>query len=407
MSILDKIKGATKFEALGTDSVKTFTNRGYVTTPLKALDTLIGGGIPFGTVVDLFGPSRSGKSSYGYEIIGHFQREYPEGLVVIIDSESSIDGKRLNALGVDLTKENVLVLKGPTMEEGYKQILEVLKTIKDEKPKNRVPVIFMWDSLSNSPTEAQRSKENVTGGGIAEAPRVNKEYLKILNTYLDEVDAIIFLMNQVSAKIGMFVGSGWNEAGGNALQHGVHYKLEFNGSKQGFENGIAVNSFGEVKIAKNKIGPVTQWFEFTVDVTKGGVIDQARSMVQWMTQYTMEKVRGNTFYILPKVFEKYPRFHQYLSKIAPKYTGKFLWDSFVELLRDDTASGGLLMDYLVLIWADIISERYTLQADVISPLRNRILERIEKFVIDNNWEQDYSLVQSDSTNNDEDDDEDE
>lgn len=392
MSIIDDIKKGTDFEVLGDGKVKVFSNRKGITTPLKALDTLIGGCIPFGSVVDLFGPPASGKSSYGYECMGHFQREYPEGVSVLIDTEASVDTKRMRALGVDPDK--LLVLKGATLEKGYKQIISILKSLSEMKAKERVPVFILWDSLSSSTTEAQLNRENVNGGGIAEAPRINKEFLKQINVYLETVDVIVVLINQVSAKIGMFVGSGYNEAGGNALKHEIHYKIEFSDPKVVYENGIAVMSNSTARITKSKLSPTTQAFPFTVDVTKGGVINQARSMLLWDDQcgYITEKVRGNTYQIMESFFEKFPQCHQYLTKMYPKFTSKFIWERLSDLVNEDSQNGGLLMDFLVLDWAYTISDKYVLQREVIRPLIDKLEVKINDYVKNAGWDAEYKYT---------------
>lgn len=393
MSILDKIQEKTDFKILGEDEskIRSFTRRPVIRTPLKALDTIIGGGIPLGCICDMFGEPSSGKSSYSYEMLGNFQKQYPDGVGCIIDSESSVDDKRMRSLGVDPTK--LLILRGASLESGYKQILQMLKLMKDEKPKDRVPMFILWDSLSNTSTDAQLAKESTTGGGISEAPRVNKEYLKMINAYLNDVDAIIVFINQVSAKIGMYVGSGYNEAGGNALKHNIQYKLEFSKLTTYYESGLANWGWGGVKIAKNKIGPLTQQFPLIIDITKGGVIDVARSFMEFIGTYCLEKTKNGRWTIPAAFFKKYPRFHQFIENAytSYQYGKKFFWEPFKSVIAEDYQSGGIFLDFFILWWADYISERYTLQADVIAPYRAELIDTIEKYVDEHGWSKEYEL----------------
>lgn len=407
VSLLDDIKAKTDFEVLGDGKVRTFTRRPIVRTPIKAIDTIIGGGIPLGCVVDLFGPPGSGKSSYGYECLGHFQQQYPDGLGVLIDSETSCDEKRMRALGVDPTR--LLVLRGATMESGYKQILSILYTVSQEKPKNRVPIFILWDSLSNTTTEAQYNKENVNGGGLAEAARINKEYLKQISIYLDDVDAMIVFINQVSSKIGMFVGSGYNEAGGNALKHGVQYKLTFGKNTTNYEDGLAVSADGSVAIEKNKIGPVSKSYPIHIDCTKGGVISTVRSFMNFIYTYVMDEVKkrglGARYYFRPSFFKRYPRFHQYIAMKYPEWLEKGVkWEDLLLEMEIDYAQGGIFLDFFIQYWGDYISDRYVLQKEVIQPYHDELDKKIEDYRKSQGWDEDYQLPDlPDNDSSDEDD----
>ena len=388
MSLIDDIKAKTGFEILGDDSkIRTFTRRPIVKTPIKAIDTIIGGGIPLGCTVDLFGPPGSGKSSYGYECLGHFQKQYPDGLGVLIDSETSADNLRMRALGVD--PDRLLVLRGATMEAGYKQILSILYTVSQEKKKNRVPIFILWDSLSNTTTEAQYNKENVNGGGLAEAARINKEFLKQISIYLDEVDAMIVFINQVSSKIGMFVGSGYNEAGGNALKHAVQYKLTFGKNTTSYEDGMAVSATGSVLIEKNKVGPVTKDYPIYFDVTKGGVISTVRSFMNFIYNYVMYESKkrgvGARYHYYPVMFQNYPEFYTYLINQYPSLIDNFKWEDLMEAMEADYQNEGIFLDFFIMYWADKISSKYVLQKDVIAPYKQSLVDGISKYIKDKGW----------------------
>lgn len=400
MSLLDDIKKKTDFEILGDGNIKTFTTRPTVATPLSAIDVLIGGGIPLGCIVDLFGPPGSGKSSYGYECMGYFQKQYPDGLCVLIDSESSVESKRMIALGVDPSK--ILVLRGATLEKGYKQILSILASVKAEKPKNRVPVFILWDSLTNTSTDAQASKENVNGGGMAEAPRVNKEYLKQISVYFNEVDVMLVFINQVSSKIGMFVGSGYNESGGNSLKHNIQYKLEFDKTTTSYEDGIAVSGTGGVKIDKNKIGPTTKGFPIIIDITKGGVIDKVRSYLEHLYPLCMDKNTKGRYFFQESLYKKYPYLQELVLKKYPKIANPQFWKDIVNTIQNDMNEGGVFYDILLIYWADFISERYELQRDVIAPYREKLYEKVVKYFSDNGLDINHEYSSEESKSDDED-----
>ena len=248
--------------------------------------------------------------------------------------------------------------------------------------------------MSSTSTDAQASKENVNGGGLAEAARVNKEFLKQINQYLGDVDALIIFINQVSSKIGMFVGSGWNEAGGNALQHAFQYKLEFSANKPTFENGIAVRTEGGVRIVKNKMGPVTQDYPVSFDNTKGGTIDVVRSAIYYLLErYMMEKNRRGRWSFYPQYIRDYPLVYQFVKEKYPKLLGgATTWDNVVEAMEDDYYNDkGIFFDFMILKWADVISSTYVLQREVIAPYAKELRDKIDAYFKEKGWSTEVEL----------------
>src|SRR5206468_9586265 len=66
----------------------------------------------------------SGKSSYTYEVGANFQKKYPEGQVVIIDPETSVDYVRLKyTFGYDLNR--VHPVPAITIEDGFATITDI------------------------------------------------------------------------------------------------------------------------------------------------------------------------------------------------------------------------------------------------------------------------------------------
>lgn len=397
LSILDKIKKCSDFEILSGEKIKTFTSRPTIKTPIKAIDGLIGGGIPFGTIADLFGPKGSGKSSFAYEVLGNFQKQYKDGIVMIIDSESSIDALRVSALGLDPNR--VTVLRGQTKESGYKQILSVLKTLEETKESERVPITILWDSLNGTATDAQTEKENVNGGGMAEDSRINKEYLKQINQHLGGLDLTLLLINQVSSKIGLYV-SGFNESGGNALQHAIHLKLEFADPKTDLKEnasiiGAAKTTNGRVKITKNKLGPITDYYPFVIDNTKGGVIDPIESFVQFLEDKNLaiENNRGR-YSFLPKFFVEQPLVYQIIDKKYPKLLKSAYYKDLLTSLNDDYYNDkGVLLDSLILTYVIEVGKEYSLQKRVVADYRKELEDNIINYVKDNGMDLNFTLPQ--------------
>ena len=95
--------------------------------------------------------SNSGKSSTAYQILGEFQKKYPpgKGLAIIVDTEASVDSKRMKFLGC--MPEHIMRIPAGTVENGFETLYSILdKKMANEKTKD-LPVFILWDREDSVP----------------------------------------------------------------------------------------------------------------------------------------------------------------------------------------------------------------------------------------------------------------
>lgn len=214
--ISDLIDG-TQFNFIGQNGEQgkgSLSDKPKVATPIYALNCLLGGGLPLGAILEVYGPNAAGKSSLMYETLGNFQKDYPDGVAFIIDSEASTDDTRLKALGVDPLRAPRM--GASTLEDGFEQIVAILKKMTNDKRYKGFPVFIIWDTIAATPTRAQLEEGKMYAGGMAERARILKTSLTNIFTLIEKQNVLLVLLNQVMAEIG-----GWRpgetSAGGNAL----------------------------------------------------------------------------------------------------------------------------------------------------------------------------------------------
>lgn len=152
-SLINDLIGGTAFKFIGQDGENgkgSLSDKPKVETPLYVLNDLLGGGLPLGAILEVFGPNAAGKSSLMYETLGNFQKQYPNGVAFIIDSEASTDDSRLKKLGVDTARAPRM--GASTLEDGFEQIVKILKKMTDDPRYNGFPVFILWDELKLCPT---------------------------------------------------------------------------------------------------------------------------------------------------------------------------------------------------------------------------------------------------------------
>lgn len=341
----------------------SLTDKPKVETPLVALNCLLGGGLPLGAILEVFGPNASGKSSFMYETLGNFQRQYPNGVAFIIDTETSTDDARLRQLGVDPMRAPRM--GASTLEDGFDQINKIMRKMIDDERYKGFPVMILWDTIAACSTRAQQKSGDMFAGGMAEKARILKTSLTNIFPLIEKQNVLLVLLNQVMAEIG-----GWRpgvtSAGGSALKHDIHMRLELDGGKTNYDGVYAISKYSKLSVVKSKVSPIMGNFPITIDITKGGVIDRVESFIWWMTELTSPTIfkQAAWWSIEDWCYNKYKPFWDKFDGVYPRFRQTKLY----ELGRSDPR----FVDLLQLIWLDLISERYVLQKEVVKSLRDRI-----------------------------------
>src|ERR1044072_7632299 len=92
-----------------------------IPTGILSVDIALGGGIPRGRIMEIYGPESSGKTTLAEYIIGQVQKR--GGLAAFVDAEHAFDPDYAKQLGVQL--EDLLVSQPDTGE----QALEITETL--------------------------------------------------------------------------------------------------------------------------------------------------------------------------------------------------------------------------------------------------------------------------------------
>jgi protein RecA len=195
---------------------------------LPKLDAIVGGGNPFGRMVEIAGAPGSGKSTLTFHIA---RVAAAMGcIVVLIDVEGAAEPKRLAELGVDTSR---VLLKQPdptnpddilTVEEVGTTVENTLISFSEKYPD--VPIVFIWDSVGQTPSKVQYSKDFGEKNVGAKAQAIT-QFVEKISPQVAKRKALIIGINQVRADIGgnpMF--QQLQVPGGNAWEHYASLRLE-------------------------------------------------------------------------------------------------------------------------------------------------------------------------------------
>lgn len=221
---------------------------------LPRLDKVFGGGLPFGRMVEVAGRPGGGKSTLAF----HAARVGTKlnCIVVLIDVEGTADKQRLAHLGIDINK---IMVKQPDPNKGVKLTVEEIgRTIENAldvftKSYPGVPVIFIWDSIGQTPSEVELDKDYGDQNVGARAKAITQFVTKIA-PQISETKSLLIAINQVRDDIGgnpMFPT--YKVPGGNAWEHYASLRLEIKQKQAIKKSNEKIGHIMGVHIRKSKV----------------------------------------------------------------------------------------------------------------------------------------------------------
>ncbi|PIR50107.1 DNA recombination/repair protein RecA, partial [Candidatus Peregrinibacteria bacterium CG10_big_fil_rev_8_21_14_0_10_54_7] len=92
---IEKQFGAGAIIEMGGDGVNR--NVEFIPTNIVSLDLALGGGVPRGRVIEIYGPESSGKTTLATHIIAQIQQK--GGVAAFVDAEHALDPEYAKKLG--------------------------------------------------------------------------------------------------------------------------------------------------------------------------------------------------------------------------------------------------------------------------------------------------------------------
>lgn len=182
------------------------------------LDAILGGGLPLGRIIQIYGPPSIGKSTLAYWIM---RSALARGMKpLIVDAEGSVDANYIKSLGVDASK--VYILRENVLSKVFKSIAIVLnKQYADYIVVDSVSALVPGDEISDEKDLVNKKL------AIGEHAREIANWIRYIVAAAFKQDAIVIFINQIRNKIDLRAfTTGKYVTGGNALQHYSSLNLE-------------------------------------------------------------------------------------------------------------------------------------------------------------------------------------
>ncbi|OIO53028.1 recombinase RecA [Candidatus Peregrinibacteria bacterium CG1_02_54_53] len=249
-----------------------------------SLDIALGGGIPKGRIIEIFGPESSGKTTLALHVISQAQKR--GGKAAFIDAEHALDVQYAKKIGVDI---DALLVSQPDDGE---QALEITETLVRSGGIDLIVV----DSVAALTPRAEI--EGMMGDShMGLQARLMSQALRKLTSIVSKTSCSIIFINQMRMKIGVMFGNPETTTGGNALKFYASIRIDVRRIDKIVEKGEGdqeiVGNRTRAKIVKNKVAPPFRQAEFDILYAKG--INHAGDLLDMGVKYGIIERAGTHF----------------------------------------------------------------------------------------------------------------
>lgn len=280
MALIEKQFGKGSIMKLGeTKRVQIET----IPTGSISLDMALGGGIPRGRVIEIYGPESSGKTTLSLHVVANAQKL--GGQAAFVDAEHALDPEYAKRIGVDV--DNLLL----SQPDDGEQALEIVETL----VRSGAIDIIVVDSVAALTPRAEIEGE-MGDSHMGLQARLMSQALRKLTSTISKTKTTVIFINQIRMKIGVMFGNPETTTGGNALKFYASVRMDIRRSDK-IEEGTGDNkeikgNKVKVKIVKNKVFPPFKTAEFDLMYNKG--IEYYADLLDAGIKYNVLKKSGNT-----------------------------------------------------------------------------------------------------------------
>lgn len=277
---MQKEFGAGSLFVLGED---TRTKAEFIPIDSMKLSRIMGGGIPRGTFIEIFGWESSGKTTISSYLVGQAQKA---GYVcAYIDSENAFNSDYAKVVG--LNPDNLIFSQPDNAEQG----LSIVESLVDNIPNLGIIVI---DSIATLTPQKEIDGDMGDANMGLQARLLGQAFRKLVRKVKDK-KVTVLMTNQVRHKIGVMYGSPDTTPGGNAPKFYSSIRLRIRKAEDIIEKNDLIGIKIHIKAIKNKVA--TPMREDVMELYFDTGFDVLAETIDFAVHYGLIKKGGAWFTI--------------------------------------------------------------------------------------------------------------
>jgi recombination protein RecA len=278
-----------------------------IPTGSLGLDLALGGGIPKGRIVEIYGPESSGKTTVCLHAVAEVQKA--GGTAAYIDAEHALDPAYAKRLGVNTDQ---LLISQPDSGE---QALEILETLVRS---NAVDIVVI-DSVAALVPQAE-IEGDMGDAQMGLQARLMSQAMRKLTGVISRSKTTVIFVNQLRMKIGVMFGNPETTTGGNALKFYASVRMDIRRTSQIKQGDAVIGNHVRVKVVKNKVAAPFREAEFDIMYNQGisregdvidlavthGVVDKAGAWYEYKGEKIAQGREAAKRFLAdnPKIFDE-------------------------------------------------------------------------------------------------------
>jgi recombination protein RecA len=258
----------------------------FIPSGISALDFHVGG-IPRGTIIELFGTEGSGKTTTALEFSREIYR-FTEKPILYVDYEHIIDIDYASNIFPELKLNETFFLVQPTtMESGFDIIREFSRS-------GEIGGVIV-DSVAAMCPLAEFTEGSASDNHMADKARGFGKELRKTNSIFRQYNIPAIFINQVREKVGVMFGNPETTPGGRALKFHAALRTRLSNTKpKSPAKGFETSQWTKFAIKKNKI--TGHLIEFGYFISSGKGIEKGEELLRTCFDAGIITLNGNTWY---------------------------------------------------------------------------------------------------------------
>ena len=295
MGFLDTVikESGNEFASVVSEGVAAGDITNYVDTGSYIFNALVSGslfgGLPSNKVTALAGESSTGKTFFALSVVRNFLDANPTGGVIYFETESAISRDMIESRGID--SQRMVLFPVATIEEFRTQACRILDKYMKEPKEERVPMMFVLDSLGMLST----SKEMEDIANDKQVRDMTKSQLikgafRVLTLKLGQAQVPMIVTNHTYDVIGSYIPTK-EMGGGTGLKYAAS-TIIYLGKKKEKDGTELVGNIIKCEAKKSRLTKEGSKIETRLFFDERG-LDRYYGLLELGEQYGVFQRKGN------------------------------------------------------------------------------------------------------------------